>query len=58
MIKRIKNKYYSLINKYYLSKIKELEDDRKLGLISQLSYRLHTEKYREKIMDNLGKIRL
>lgn len=58
MIKRIKNTYYSLVNKYYLSKIKELEEDRKSGLISQLNYRLHTEKYRDKIMNNLGKIRL
>lgn len=58
MIKRIRNTYYSLVNKYYLSKIKELEEDRKSGLISQLNYRLHTEKYRSKIMNNLGKIRL
>lgn len=58
MVKWVKNTYYSLLNKHYLFRIKELEEDRKSGLISQLNYRLHTEKYRDKIMDNLGKIRL
>ena len=57
MIKRIKNKYYSLINKYYLFRIKKLTEYRKSRLISELNYRLHTEKYRGKIMNNLDKIR-
>lgn len=58
MMKWIKNTYYMWMNRWYTHLIHDATIDYKSGHIGSYYYNLITKKYKSKIMDNLGKIRL